>query len=325
MTLKAPELRDLRLDRLEYELGLPPITEDWAPPVEPPVEPLHRVLIGASVDTVPSWPQNWARLEAAIGMLQAVRLFDSAEATSPATLFRNVAGKGLEIHSSTKSLSADVAKRRTYYEAVKATGEKVVAYTFHEPDDNMAGKSSPVFSYATWRAAALTDARICRDLKIDYGICWQLYAYWGWPELIDQLVFDAELLELTTVMGWDTYQRGNTAYRQAEYRPWSYNGNVISELMARMPDHLQVVLPEFGVPEHPTDEDYRMTYLVDMHAQAVREKWRTVLTYNAFKIPDDPGDNWVSTGPEFLYDTPECRPESRATMAAIVEAGHEPL
>lgn len=297
-----------RIDTLERK-----VAELTQPPPEP-----HRVLIGATVSTTPTWGGNWASLERAIGPLQAVRLFDPNQATPPATLFRNVAGKGLEIHSSTKSLSTNVGARQAYYEAVAATGEKVVAYTWHEPDDDMARGD---FTYDEWRAAAITDARICTSLGIDYGICWQLFALTGFPALVDRLVNDDELLLYTKVMGWDTYQRGDTEFRKATYRPWSYNGDQITAVMARMPDHLQVAAPELGYPEHPVEAGYRPTCLIDMHAQAVREKWRAILIYNAFKIPDDPGDNWVSTGPEFCYDTPECRETSKAAMAGFVALG----
>jgi hypothetical protein len=277
----------------------------------------HRVLIGASVDSAPTWTTNWNHLETAIGKLQAVRICDPGEATSPVTMFRNVAGKGLEIHSSTKSLSTNVGARQAYYEAVAATGENVVAYTYHEFDDNV---SRGEFTFDQWSAAALVDATCCSSLGIGYGICIQLYGVWGWPAIIDRLVADTDLLMTTDVIGLDVYQRGDTEYTQANYRGWSYNGDQISALMARLPSHLRVVLPEFGVPEHPTDAGYRTTYLVEMHAQAVAEKWRAVLPYNAWK-PAYPGSKHVSTGPEFLYDTPECRETSRAAMAGFVTLG----
>jgi hypothetical protein len=298
-----------RVEAIEAKLG--------TPPVDPPTEPEHRVLIGASVDSVPSWPSCWASLEAAIGRLQAVRSFDPYEATNPANLFVRVAGLGLEIHSSTKSLNPDSQARLAYYQAVKATGENVVAYTYHEPDDNM---NRGEFTYETWREAAMTDAFACQSVGIAYGICWQLFGALGWPDLIDKLVNDRDLLALTDVMGWDTYQRGNTPYKQATYRPWSYNGDQITALMARMPDHLQVVIPEFGVPEHPTDPEYRPTYLADMREQAHAQKWRAVLPYNYWR-PATPTSNHASTGPEFLYDTPECREASRVMMAALVSEG----
>lgn len=287
--------------------------------LEPQPDP-HRVLIGASVPTTPTWLGNWLNLQRAIGNLQAVRLFDPTAGAPPATLFRNVAGKGLEIHSSTKSLSTDVWARSAYYEAVKATGENVVAYTWHEMIDDI---DRGVFTYGEWREAAMTDAAACYDFGVTYGVCFQLFDARERMQYVEMLAADTELLALVDVIGIDAYQRSDTAFHQAEWHPWSYQGEKITEVAGMFPGKA-IVLPEFGVPEHPTDAAYRTTYLMEMHAQAVREGWRAVLAYNSYRVPDDPGDNWASTGPEFLFDTIECREASRAAMAGLVALGGAP-
>lgn len=308
-----------RLDRIEQVLGLPPL--EW-PPVDPP-PPQHRVLAGATVDTIaPGWQANWAALAAAVGQpLNAARHFDpTAGVDIPTGPARNSIGTGRTIFLSTKQAIADA--RAGYYGTGLGVVEPIFHTVWHEVEDNLGAD----VTYDQWRNANLLqlgEAKNKGDSTSLIFMLWSMDPASGRTPLMELIAGDQELMSVVDAVGWDVYQRNDTPYTQATFRPWSFNGDLITQARSLFAGK-QTFLGEVGCPERfnpdGTPTAYKSTWMIDMIMQARAEEWLAILWYNYWK-PAYAGSKHASTDDTFLLNGPRSNPACAALFADLAYTG----